>query len=217
MQVSLLKNNWTSRVIYASPQIRCQRYSNTTFLSRGESLRPQTHYEIFPDTTPLGPPPQGPFAIDTRKLRQEFLQLQAKAHPDRHQGADKARADGASARINEAYKTLQNPLLRAQYLLSLRGIDVAEDETAKVEDPELLMEVLEMRENIESIQDEDELKPLKEANSTKIEESVAILDAAFEADDLDAAREEAVKLRYWVNIKDSLDAWEKGKPVVLVH
>ena len=180
-------------------------------------MRPQTYYEIFLDTTPFGPPPQGPFAIDTRKLRQEFLQLQAKAHPDRHQGADKARAEGASARINEAYKTLQNPLLRAQYLLSLRGIDVAEDETAKMEDPELLMEVLEMRENIESIEDEDELKPLKEANKTKIEESVAVLDAAFKADDLGTAKEEAVKLRYWVNIKESLDAWEKGKPVVLVH
>jgi len=24
-------------------------------------------------------------------------------------------------------------------------------------------------------------------------------------------------LRYWVNIKESLDGWEKGKPVVLVH
>ena len=217
IQVSSLKKSGPLRLTYASSQIRCQRYSTASPSSRGESLRPQTHYEIFPDTTPLGPPPQGSFAIDTRKLRQEFLQLQAKAHPDRHQGADKARAEGASARINEAYKTLQNPLLRAQYLLSLRGIDVAEDETAKMEDPELLMEVLEMRENIESIEDEDELKPLKEANKTKIEESVAVLDAAFKADDLGTAKEEAVKLRYWVNIKESLDAWEKGKPVVLVH
>ena len=108
-------------------------------------------------------------------------------------------------------------MLRAQYLLSLRGIDVAEDETAKVEDAELLMEVLEMRESIESIQDEDELKPLKEANNSKIEDSVAKLDAAFMADDLDAAKEEAVRLRYWVNIRESLDAWEKGKPVVLMH
>lgn len=56
--------------------------------------------------------------------------------------------------INEAYKTLQDPLKRAQYLLSLRGIDVAEDERLKVEDPELLMEVLEVRENIEAAQEE---------------------------------------------------------------
>ena len=107
--------------------------------------------------------------------------------------------------------------MRAQYLLSLRGIDVAEDETAKVDDPELLMEVLEMRENIEAAEDETELESMKETNDAKIEESVRILDAAFKADDIDGAKEEAVKLRYWINIKESLDAWEKGKPVVLVH
>jgi molecular chaperone HscB len=108
-------------------------------------------------------------------------------------------------------------LLRAQYLLSLRGIDVAEDETAKVEDPELLMEVLEMRENIEAAEEATDLEPLKEENEKKIAHSVMILDQAFKSDDIDAAKEEAVRLRYWINIKESLDAWEKGKPVVLMH
>ena len=134
-----------------------------------------------------------------------------------HQGADKARAEGLSSLLNEAYKTLQNPLLRAQYLLSLRGIEVAEDETAKVEDPELLMEVLEVREAIEEAQSEEELVPLQEANGKKIEYSVGELDRAFAEDNLERAKSEAVRLRYWVNIKESLDAWEKGKPVVLVH
>ena len=192
-------------------------YATSPSMNMKESLRPQTYYEFFPASLPEGPPPRGPFVIDVRYLRKEYLQLQAQAHPDRHHGGDKRRAEGASARINEAYKTLQNPLLRAQYLLSLRGIDVAQDETAKVEDPELLMEVLEMREEIESIENEEELLPLKEANEAKIEKSVEVLDGAFKVDDLNLAKEEAVKLRYWINIKDSLDAWEKGKPVVLVH
>ena len=155
--------------------------------------------------------------MDTKRLRNEFLQLQAKAHPDLHQGQDKARAEGLSSLINEAYKTLSNPLLRAQYLLSLRGIEVAEDETAKVEDPELLVEVLETREAIEEAQREEDLVPLKEANERKIEYSVGALDAAFKADDLEAAKSEAVRLRYWVNVRESLNGWEKGKPVVLVH
>lgn len=200
-----------------TPYIGKRCYATSPSINRKESLRPQTYYEFFPASLPSGPPPQGPFAIDVRGLRKEYLQLQAQAHPDRHQGEDKARAEGASARINEAYKTLQNPLLRAQYLLSLRGIDVAEDETAKVEDPELLMEVLEMREEIESIRIEEDLAPLKEANNAKIKKSVEVLDRAFKVDDLDLAKQETVRLRYWINIKDSLDAWEKGKPVVLVH
>lgn len=139
---------------------------------------PRTHYEFFPQTVPQGPPPNGPFFIDPRALRQEFLQLQAKAHPDRHQSHLKARAEATSARINEAYKTLQNPLLRAQYLLSLNGIDVAEDETAKVEDPELLMEVLNAREEIEEAQEEGELERLKNINDERISAGEKALDEA---------------------------------------
>ncbi|PMD56582.1 Co-chaperone Hsc20, partial [Hyaloscypha bicolor E] len=178
---------------------------------------PQTHYEFFPKTLPQGPPPSGLFHIDIRELRREFLQLQAVAHPDRHPHNLKTRAEATSARINEAYKTLQNPLLRAQYLLSLRGIDVAEDETAKVEDPELLMEVLDAREEIENAREEEELEEMKRINEERIERSEAILDAAFKRDDIEGAKGEAVRLRYWVNIKESLDAWERGKPIVLVH
>ncbi|EPE27109.1 HSC20 (HSCB), C-terminal oligomerisation [Glarea lozoyensis ATCC 20868] len=178
---------------------------------------PQTHYEFFPKTLPQGPPPSGPFRIDARELRKEFLQLQAVAHPDRHPTHLKSRAEGTSARINEAYKTLQNPLLRTQYLLSMKGIDVAEDETLKVEDPELLMEVLDTQEEIENAQNEEDLIDMKKINDERIAKSEEILDGAFREENITLAKEEAVRMRYWVNIKESLDAWEKGKPVALVH
>jgi molecular chaperone HscB len=166
---------------------------------------------------PSGPPPHGQFSIDLNALKKEFLQLQSKAHPDLHPSANKQRAQALSARINEAYKTLQSPLLRAQYLLSLKGIEVADDETAKVEDPELLMEVLETREMIEEAETEEELTDMKSTNDARIEKSVKILEDTFAKDDIESAKSEAVKLRYWVNIKDSLDGWERGKPVVLQH
>jgi molecular chaperone HscB len=182
-----------------------------------KSFAPRTHYEFFPQTLSSGPPPNGPFAIDTRQLRKEFLQLQAVAHPDRHPQSLKQRAEATSARINEAYKTLQDPLLRAQYLLSLRGIDVADDETARVDDPELLMEVLEAREEIEAASSEEDLEELRRINDARVEASEKILEEAFRLDDMAMAKWEAVKLRYWINIKDGLDVWEKGKPVVLIH
>ncbi|CAI6332098.1 unnamed protein product [Periconia digitata] len=177
----------------------------------------RSHYSFFPTTLPSGPPPHGAFKVDINALKREFLQLQARAHPDRHPQEDKNKAQALSARINEAYKTLQNPLLRAQYLLSLRGIEVAEDETAKVEDPDLLMEVLETREEIEEAQSEEDLVQMKTKNEERVEKSVKVLEEAFEKDDMDTAKSEAVKLRYWINIKESLDAWEEGKPVVLQH
>lgn len=101
--------------------------------------------------------------------------------------------------------------------MSLNGIDVAEDETAKVEDNELLMQVLETREVIEEAQDESELEPIRKKNGKNLERSLRLLTIAFEKGDWDAAKKEAVKLRYWVNIKDSVDNWERGKPVVLQH
>jgi molecular chaperone HscB len=185
--------------------------------SQAQQQRNQTHYAFFPKSLSSGPPPKAPFTIDLSALKREFLQLQARAHPDLHPQSDKKRAEALSARINEAYKTLQNPLSRAQYLLSLRGVEVAEDETAKVEDPELLMEVLEAREQIEEAEREEDLADMKEANDERIRESEQVLEQAFKDDDLDLAKSEAVKLRYWINIKESIDNWEQGKPVVLQH
>ncbi|KAH9884769.1 Co-chaperone Hsc20 [Xylariomycetidae sp. FL2044] len=178
---------------------------------------PQTNYDFFPQTLPDGPPPKGDFVIDVRRLRREFLALQAGAHPDMHPQHMKSRAEATSARINEAFKTLESPLLRAQYILSLRGIDVANDETAKVEDPELLMLVLEVREAIEDAEEESDLDAMKAENEERIHESEAVLKEAFRDDDLEVAKREVTRLRYWINIRESINNWEKGKPVVLEH
>lgn len=87
----------------------------------------------------------------------------------------------------------------------------------KLDDQELLMEVLGVREEIEEAETEDELSPLRMVNDHRIKASLRTLERTFAEDDLEMAKVEAVRLRYWVNIKQSLDAWEKGKPVVLVH
>ncbi|KAF2441979.1 Co-chaperone Hsc20 [Karstenula rhodostoma CBS 690.94] len=214
-----------SPCLRTAPSRRHQSTSNSPSTStatpnaRGSTPQstPQTHFDFFPTAIPSGPPPTGHFTIDTTALKREFLQLQARAHPDLHPPESKSKAQALSARINEAYKTLQNPLLRAQYLLSLRGVEVAADETAKVDDPELLMEVLEARERIEEAGSEEELVGMKAENGARIAESVRVLEGAFAEDDVERAKGEAVRLRYWINIQESLDGWERGKPVVLEH
>ncbi|CAI4216387.1 unnamed protein product [Parascedosporium putredinis] len=171
----------------------------------------------LPRDPPRGPPPHSPFSIDVRVLRREFLQLQGRAHPDLHAAEHKARAQATSAHLNEAFRTLAHPLLRAQYLLSLRGIDVASDEAAKVADMELLAEVMEAREEIEDAHAEADLEGPKAVNDERIAASEEVLERAFAADDLEAAKREAVRLRYWTNIKQCLDDWEPGKRVELQH
>jgi molecular chaperone HscB len=122
----------------------------------------------------------------------------------------KTAAQATSALINEAFRTLANPLLRAQYLLFLKGVNAADDERAKVEDPELLLEVMEAREAIEEAHSEGVLHGVREANDDRIRKSEAVLEEAFRVDDLPTAVEETVRLRYWVGIKESLDHWEPG-------
>ncbi|KAI1119653.1 Co-chaperone Hsc20 [Nemania sp. NC0429] len=190
---------------------------------------PPTHYELFPQTLPDGPPPRGKFHIDTQKLRREFIALQVGSHPDLNRGGGSESGSGSggsgirsqshaqSARINEAYRTLARPLARAQYVLALRGRDVANDETASVRDPELLGEVLEARETIEEAAREDDLDALRAANEERIRRCEELLGKLFAADDLDGAADEVVRLRYWVNVRESIDNWEEGKPVVLEH
>lgn len=195
------------------------KYATTRAVpTQKESLRPQSHYDLFPSSLPSGAPPTGSFHIDPIALRKEFLQLQAKAHPDRHQGIDKAKAEAASARINDAYRTLLNPLARARYLLSLSGVEMSEDESiagsasdsGEEMDAELLMEVMEVREEIEAAGSRSEVEDMKAANNERKKASEKILDELFHAGDIEAARKETVKLGYWVNVGTALDNWEKA-------
>ena len=102
-------------------------------------------------------------------------------------------------------------------------MDVAGDEGARVLEgdgeggAELLAEVMEAREAIEGAEGEEEIAGMRAGNEGRIRGSEGALGEAFARDDVEGARREAVRLRYWVNIKAVLDEWEKGKPVVLVH
>ncbi|KAK0632462.1 HSCB C-terminal oligomerization domain-containing protein [Immersiella caudata] len=217
------RKRWLSHSAPASPSTASTQKSKDTY-----KLVPR-YYALFPEAVPDGPPPDGPFALDTRALRREFLKLQATAHPDFHHSAsgtspDKAaarrQAEAASALINSAFKTLAHPLQRAEYLLhELYGVDLAGDERGAETsaDPEVLMTVLEAREAVEEAEREEDLAGVRNANEERIVAAEEALGRAFAEEDVASAKEEAVRLRYWMNIRESVDNWEKGKPVVLQH
>ena len=58
--------------------------------------------------------------------------------------------------MNGAFKTLQNPVLRAEYILRGQGIDLAESEQT-LEDPELLMEIMESREALDEATSQEQV------------------------------------------------------------
>jgi molecular chaperone HscB len=102
-----------------------------------------SHFELF--QLPVQ------FSLDRDVLDDAYRTVQAQVHPDRFAAAGDAQKRIAmqwATRTNEAYQTLRDPLKRATYLLSLRGVDVgAENNTAM--EPAFLMQQMEWRERIE--------------------------------------------------------------------
>ena len=92
------------------------------------------------------------FNLDVMELESRYLALQQQFHPDRFagkSGAEKLSAQSRAADINLAYETLKDPLLRANHILRLSGVDfdIARDRT--VHDQDILIEMMERREELE--------------------------------------------------------------------
>jgi len=88
--------------------------------------------------------------IDTLVLEKTFHNLSRKYHPDYFTTAspsEKTRAVRMTALLNDAYRTLRNPVRRVEYLLSLYGF---KPDSSKVPQA-LLMEVFEINERLEEV------------------------------------------------------------------
>ncbi|MGE0753569.1 MAG: Fe-S protein assembly co-chaperone HscB, partial [Alphaproteobacteria bacterium] len=103
------------------------------------------------------------YEIGYEELEQAYFAAQRQYHPDRFAGkpeTERSEAMQRSVDINNAYNVLKNPLLRARYLLRQQGIMVGTDSDTVKPSQELLMEVmqwreeggLDVREQVESIQ-----------------------------------------------------------------
>jgi molecular chaperone HscB len=91
------------------------------------------------------------YDVDVGALESKYLELSRKVHPDRFVGAaarERLTALQQSMLLNDAYKTLIKPIPRAEYLLVRAGITIAGNEQL---DPSFLMEVLELREELQEV------------------------------------------------------------------
>ena len=103
----------------------------------------QSHFELF------GLPAR--FAIDARALDAAYHALQSQVHPDRFASgsdAEKRVALQWATKANEAYRALRDPMRRAQYLLSLDGIEVG-GETDTTMPHDFLVEQMQWREALD--------------------------------------------------------------------
>jgi molecular chaperone HscB len=103
-----------------------------------------SHFELF------GLPPT--YALETETLERNYRDIQSRVHPDRfaHAGDAERRASLQwTTRVNEAYRTLKDPVQRGKHLLELRGVDVGFETNTQMP-TDFLMQQLELREQLES-------------------------------------------------------------------
>jgi len=95
------------------------------------------------------------FEFSSKDLRTRYRKLQSSAHPDNYAAGtaqERRLAVQVSAHINHAYLTLKNPLQRGRYLLRLFSVEINES-SHTVQDSELLIEQMLLREEFDEIKD----------------------------------------------------------------
>lgn len=142
------------------------------------------------------------YHVDLSQIQQQYVALQKQVHPDKFvSGSDQEKRISMqqTSWINEAQTTLKDPVLRASYLLKLKGIDFSlENETTM--DAAFLMQQLEMRERLESIKNESDPLTALDSIAEKVKASTKTMMDGFaqslENDQLDDAREWIRKLQF---------------------
>lgn len=150
------------------------------------------------------------FALDAPQLDAAYRAVQAEVHPDRFAAAGDAQKRIAmqwATRVNEAYRTLKDPLARAAYLLHLRGIDVgAEDNTAM--EPAFLMQQIEWREQIEdasAARNAGELEQLLDALRDEQRQRYGKLGAALDSGADSQAAEAVRQLMFIMRLEQAIE------------
>lgn len=103
---------------------------------------PVTHAQLFCNSCgKVQPAPNGAdffevfslprkLAIDTTALEQRFYRLSRRLHPDVYARASEEEQEWSlrnASLLNDAYRTLKEPIARTEYLLRLEGVEIQEE------------------------------------------------------------------------------------------
>ena len=168
------------------------------------------------------------FEVDQGLLKERYLELQQRFHPDRYAGRsvqEQRLAVQSAAALNQAFDVLKSPVKRAQYLLELSGVgpDESDKNTA---DTDFLMTQMSLREDMADIPDALEpfaaLAKIESALSSEFEVLELDFASAFAGGDLASAGQSLVKMQFYAkllseleeieeNLEDSLEGSFQGK------
>ena len=145
------------------------------------------------------------FDIDLAELERKYFGLQRAFHPD-HFATKSAQEQEYSLRhatnLNDAFKVLKSPVLRAEYLLELKGAPPAGGHEKTVNDEDVLMEAMETREALADAETPADVDAILARADAGIRECTEALSAAFGNSDLVAAAALTLRLTYLHKLDD---------------
>ncbi len=136
-------------------------------------------------------------SLDPADLQRRFYSLSRLVHPDRYlrSTANEQRfALEATALLNDAYRTLRDPVARAEYFLKEEGFDSGEQKSNNVP-PEMLEEVFDLNEALEELRGGDpSVRPQLEAARRRFRSLREDVDGDLEAQfrEYDAGRQREI-------------------------
>jgi len=168
-----------------------------------------------PHCSKIQPPPGGDYFsvfgmeprlnLDLAELEHEFHRLSRKVHPDRFARAGENERQWSladTALLNDAYRTLKDPLHRTEYLLKLQGAEIGEEHSGKDrKDPsrvpaDLLEEVFELNMQLE------EMRAARKMGETDPDLQASLEQAKRKFDTLQSEVDQELRTQW--------QAWDKG-------
>ena len=124
--------------------------------------------------------------LDVSALEKQFYRYSRKLHPDLHARASAQEQDWSLAQaslLNDAYRTLKDPVERSKYLLQLQGVQFDDNKNPPKVPADLLEEVFELNMQLEELrqsqtagEDNPELRRDLETASKQFAAQLAALD-----------------------------------------
>jgi molecular chaperone HscB len=144
--------------------------------------------------------------LDVDDLQRRFYDLSRLLHPDRFMRKPEIEREyslDAASILNDAYRTLRDPVKRALYVLKKNGFEIGEQKSKDVP-PELLEEVFDLNMALEEMRSgDDSVRPQLEAAehnfTSMLQASGSELEGLFVAHDAAPGREMLLQIRAVLN------------------
>ncbi len=124
--------------------------------------------------------------LDLKFLERTFYRKSREVHPDRFAQAPSEKQQWSlqqTSLLNDAYRTLKDPVTRTEYLLRLEGMTLADEKSQNKVPAELLAEVFELNMQLEEMrmgEDDPHLRADLEAARAQFDERFAVTTTEIE-------------------------------------